>query len=78
VILSNIPNNESFDLSIEIPSISSIQELLTLLKDPKIEKAIYTKNKKTLTNFIDYNDIESEISIIEIPPKMRYLESFRD
>ncbi|EKE29143.1 MAG: Transcription-repair coupling factor [uncultured bacterium (gcode 4)] len=76
-VLTNLPQNDAIDVWIGTPGISSVQELLIMLWDKKSEKTIYTKNKRTLTNFIEYNNIESDIKIVEIPEKMRYLESFK-
>lgn len=76
IILRDTPNNYSLDLEIENILLSNIDELINLLKSwDKI--TIYTKNSKTLTNFIEYNNISWDIEIIEVPASMRYLKSFK-
>lgn len=76
IILRDTPNNYSLDLEIENISLSSIDELMNLLKSwDKIK--IYTKNSRTLTNFVEYNNISWDIEIIEIPSSVRSLESFK-
>jgi hypothetical protein len=55
--------------------VTTIQELIDILKSKNPIK-IYTKNEKTITKFLEFNNITSNIEIIEIPAGMRYLESF--
>lgn len=75
VILSETPSTNNVDLGINSFSVATIQDLIETLKGKNTIK-IYTKNEKTITNFLEYNNIAWNIEIIEIPPSMRYLESF--
>lgn len=75
VILADTPWQNNVELGIENFAVSTLQDLIELLKsDNKLK--IYTKNERTITNFLKYNDINKDIEIIEIPASMRYLESF--
>ncbi|EKD66417.1 MAG: hypothetical protein ACD_49C00044G0019 [uncultured bacterium (gcode 4)] len=75
IILSETPQESAVNLEISPFSVTTIQELIDILKS-KNQVKIYTKNEKTITKFLEFNDITSNIEIIEIPASMRYLESF--
>jgi len=75
IILSETPQESAVNLEINPFSVTTIQELIDILKSKNPIK-IYTKNEKTITKFLEFNDITRNIEIIEIPASMRYLESF--
>ena len=60
------------NLEIENPVIENIDNLKEILKEKKI--FIYTKNRKTIDNFIDYNELNKDIKIKEI--SWNFLKSF--
>lgn len=76
IILSDTPSDNSKDLWINILWIDSLEKLSEVLKNKENTIEIYTKNVKTITNFIEYNDIIWDIEIIETSGSVRYLESF--
>jgi len=75
IILRDTPTDKATNLWITELSITNIDELILTLKNPT-KKKIYTKNVRTITNFIEYNNISWDIEVVEIPASMRYLESF--
>jgi transcription-repair coupling factor (superfamily II helicase) len=75
-VFSDLPAHNAVDINIESFSVSSIQELLDTLKDVNRNIKIYTKNSRTIHNFIDYNDLSKKIEVTEVPPGLRNLESF--
>ncbi|MDD2487548.1 MAG: CarD family transcriptional regulator [Candidatus Gracilibacteria bacterium] len=78
VDLSNVFKNlGETDLRISDIDINNVDELKEILAMKKTK--IYTKNVKTITNFVDYNNIsDSSVEIIEITDKRLNLESFSD
>lgn len=76
IVLSETPSESATNLEINPFSVNTIGELIDILKS-KNQVKIYTKNEKTITKFLEFNNITSNIEIIEIPASMRYLESFK-
>ncbi|MCK9273004.1 DEAD/DEAH box helicase [Candidatus Gracilibacteria bacterium] len=76
IILAETPQESATNLEINPFSVNTIGELIDILKS-KNQVKIYTKNEKTITKFLEFNDITRNIEIIEIPASMRYLESFK-
>jgi len=69
------------DLKINSPVIENIEKLKEILsphsvspKERELATNIYTKNKKTIENFIDYNELKKDIKITEISGN--FLKSF--
>jgi hypothetical protein len=52
-------------LEIKSPVIENIDALKKILNSEK-NIFIYTKNRKTISNFIDYNELKKDCSITEI------------
>ncbi len=61
------------DLEIESPNIDNIDNLKSLLSTTKNNITIYTKNRKTIDNFIEYNNLK-KANIHEI--KGSFIKSF--
>lgn len=76
IILRDTPSENSINLWITNLSLSNIEELINILKENNTKK-IYTKNVRTMTNFLEYNNISWNIEIIEIPASMRNLQSYK-
>lgn len=66
IILAETSFNNSTDLEIKELKIPNLEELSNFLKNNSQKIKIYTKNTKTITNFIEYNSIfNTGIEIIE-------------
>ncbi len=58
--IGNKENSTICDLNITVPEISSIDDFKTLLSEKNKHIHIYTKNTKTITNFLEYNNLSLE------------------
>ena len=67
-------NNKSIDLGITDLFLEKIDDLKNILEDKKIDKYIFTKNRKTIENFIDLNNL-TQVCIYET--SLNNLKSFK-
>ena len=77
IVLCDLPKESSKNLDVKEIKIADLNEFESLLKESWISIRIYTKNTKTINNFIEYNSIVWDIKIIETPAALKVLESFQ-